>query len=1030
MKSFKNFLIKIGAATLAIFIIFRLISSFAKLSEIAQLNLDVFGIIVSLCGGLALTVLMAEFDEKKIILKKSLFRKIVAILVMLILPYFTIRKDVYDYSLFKEWPSLSWYDLLLVTLFILLIHYGIAEMFVKSLLGGGRFSLVEKLVFYPLISAFILAIIGVALSSFKLRDFYHDALLVILALLLISIILYFFNYCLPDSIVVSVSSILQASCLVLIIAFRFYVLWYVLGAENTFLKWDSFYVVWYIAKINRFGLLGYLSAPYTERYPIFYFLVWSSLSKIMPFPLINLLVIVAFFIQAFSVLSYYLLLFSLTKDRRKSLLSVIIYNLLSGFSWLYLFSNPPAITAKKDIISYVRQIHDKFGMYSGSTVSLQYIDIHTLTRLFSLSIFFSVVSALIILIEKIGKSEERCIKDYLIIFCIGFLMIALGHPTELILLSITIFALFLLTKKEVGVERVLLRCLTVLAISSSVIGVVLGYSLEIMASYFVPLFAGILGVAAKRLSIKLLSKVIFRKINEILIKAGIIFFIAYYFVSIFTFFSNYDKINVGYPIYTHWFIPPIEWGFLGLIFVIYLVKILNDRIRLDFHEKFALLNVLLLFMFTKILDFVNLNYIFLGLPYPTMPIYFFPFFGIVTSELVPHRKGLGMKVFAALFCVILAFGAFDHAISSSYWNLVSYYGEIFGSPAPSRELISIADSIYQDHPKNSFEIAAIVTEYDPFPLNLSDYQFQVIVRYDKRGSELKSILRAAGVNPPEKCLEWAFYSLSEREELLLLRSLLPIRYVVVDKGTPSLARNVISNFSIVIETQKYIVYDLGEQITSRYMDFLITSHIRFNGDIRISSAADGRTLLNVSNVDGTIIGYFSNRSTLVLSLKGLEVTMVLPVKVYINGKIEFDNVASTWRYFPEALCVARKVIVDGYIAFDAISAFQNKIYLTNLNLQGQVNIRPPPWHVSGGEATRTLIKEYYYRFNIPITIISENRIVLSIMVIIIFLLLLKSKLLRISILLNRDSCDKTSRFKYLRGARKVEESELRHSDDG
>jgi len=989
----KKLLIRIGVIMLIIFVIFKLVSNFIRLQIIAQLNLNVFGIIISLCGALVFSFTSFEFRERKIVIldKKTLFTTYIVFLVVM-LSYFLGRKDIYDYSLFMDWTSLTW-DVLFVAMSIVFILYNLGKITTELLFREYKFDINEKIVFYPLIGLFILAVIGAILPPLEVLREYRK-MLPPAALLMILLGAAFLSFARGRSryITIKLSTILQALCLLSVIAFRLYVFWYAVGDGNAFLKWDNFFAEWYVARINRNGLLGYLSAPHTERYPIFYHLALSSLSRILPFPLINLLVIIAFLIQVYSVLSYYLFSLSLTKDWRKSMVSVLIYNLLSGFSWLYLLTGVPPLADEKGVVQYIRQIHDKFGMYSGSTVSFQYIDTHTLIRLLSLSIFFSITSALAIFYDNVSEGGKESFKKYLVIFSLGALMIALGHTTDLILLSATTFV-FILLRRGIRAVKLLIASLTLVGAISSVVSIFWGYGFEIAVACWVPVLAGLMGIAINQLLGKLLSKNAFMKIINLFTKLAIIAFIVYYFTSIIVFILNYDKISIRYPVYTLWFVPPIEWGFLGFIFVIYLAKILDKSIKLDFYEKYALLNIFLLLIFVAIIDGINLNYAFILLPYPIIPIYFFPFFGIVSNSIIYNKNFYIKKSIVLFLCVILALGVIDHTISSSYWMLVSYYGNIFGSPFPSYELMSIANTIYQSSALNNFEMAAIVTEYDPFPLNLSDYQFQILVRYDDRDLELKSILRAAGINPPEKVVEWAFFSLNDEKELLLLRRLLPIRYIILDKKTFSLAKNVLSkyNCSTLLETQKYIVYDLGKPVTPSYSDFLIVSEIRFyDSSLRLFRIIDNKALLNLDNVNGVIISNYSNENTLMFVTEGEYISATLPVRININGKIELDYVASTWKYFPEACLVARKIIIYGNLTFNVITVFKNKIYIDNFGFQGQRVIIPPPWHVSGREEARRLIKSYYAQQNIPLLFVLENKIIIAIIIMMIILLTAKA----------------------------------------
>ncbi|MCS7119807.1 MAG: hypothetical protein NZ952_01165 [Candidatus Bathyarchaeota archaeon] len=91
----------------------------------------------------------------------------------------------------------------------------------------------------------------------------------------------------------------------------------------------------FVAEINRYGVMGY-----TSTYPIFYHSSWSAISKLLPFPYCNTLVLISFFNHIFTTLSFYLLAKSLFNHQPRSLFSTFALIIPSGFSWLYLLTEP------------------------------------------------------------------------------------------------------------------------------------------------------------------------------------------------------------------------------------------------------------------------------------------------------------------------------------------------------------------------------------------------------------------------------------------------------------------------------------------------------------------------------------------------------------------------------------------------------------------------------------------------------------------------------------------------------------------
>ncbi|MCS7119806.1 MAG: hypothetical protein RMJ07_05775 [Nitrososphaerota archaeon] len=82
---------------------------------------------------------------------------------------------------------------------------------------------------------------------------------------------------------------------------------------------------------------------------------------------------------------------------------------------------------------------NKFGFYSGETVSPIYADIHALGRLWSLGLSFTCISALIS-----SRPRSRNLNTYLVAFTLGFIQIASGHIPELLLIGFSLFAAILL----------------------------------------------------------------------------------------------------------------------------------------------------------------------------------------------------------------------------------------------------------------------------------------------------------------------------------------------------------------------------------------------------------------------------------------------------------------------------------------------------------------------------------------------------------------------------------------------------------
>jgi hypothetical protein len=74
---------------------------------------------------------------------------------------------------------------------------------------------------------------------------------------------------------------------------------------------------------------------------------------------------------------------------------------------------------------------------------------------------------------------------------------------------------------------------------------------------------------------------------------------------------------------------------------------------------------------------------------------------------------------------------------------------------------------------------------------------------------------------------------------------------------------------------------------------------------------------------------------------------------------------STWRYFSEIKCSAKKLVIIGSVSFNIFNSFKERIYLENFNYSGKYKAYPFPLYLRPDYA-RNQIDRYYQVNNIDV----------------------------------------------------------------
>jgi len=955
LSKFINIIITFFALFSLFYVLSYWIIHALRLTYISQINLQVFCILLSLAVTFIVLLFLfsdLEYDlENKISLKKRtenkylFWIKMLLVFLPLAIGLFWLtnihEKQSYLFSVFQKWRDLQLVDaILIVIIYCYLLYipaYVIDRIFLRNL-----FTTSEKIVFYPVLSMLLFGFLGFLLPSIVEVEIVK---LVIPFLLSIPSLPLLRKRNMEKSTYIRLN-LAEVIGLILVILFRIFIYNSALG-EGTFLKQDMVYQAGYVARINRYGLAGYLCAPLTERYPVFYFSAWSSITKLLPFPYCNILVMVSFFNHIFATLSFYLLAKKLFNSIKESLFATFALTILSGFSWLYVLTNPPADhLSSLEIYNYIRMIHDKFGMYSGSTVSTIYADCHALVRLWSLGVSFVFLSALLSL-----NLNTKNTRGYLAILLACLLQITLGHAPELLLIGAASFALIVLTKYEV------LKGLLKTTLLSTLISLPFMYIFSYPEETILVTALFVISVSSTLLFRKLIT--FYKRINKknfnLLLGIMTLALMWYYGLSIIAFVNSYNIVNIRYPIFTLWYSPPIQWGFIGLLFLTALVKSVVLERKIDNALAFALLTCTLIGTVVTVVNCLNL-YHYVGLVYPIMPVYFFPFFALSSGCILRTKKNriISMRKLLTISLIITMFvmGSLCHIISSSYWRGNGWWREKPSCASLSDEEIQVLNILYATPPKASYEETCFITKDNPYP-NLEGTAYQS-VRY--RTNKENYIIRLSGFVPSPRLVESGLYGAESYDEVLfLINNFSPTRCILVSRDTNSSLVGLLGK--PLFKGKNYEVYELPIYLT-RPSEGLLVDKIEFNGTVITSER-----ILETNRGEITAL----NKSRILISLEDGKNFTLSTSELSFRGVITLINVRGTRLYFPEALNVARRIIFYGNLTMKVLNSFGNgHIYLTSLTYNASYKIDPEPWHMTPRTATDA-IHTYIRMNNIPFT---------------------------------------------------------------
>lgn len=737
---------------------------------LSAINLYVFSLLLSIV--VAASVLMLIYGESfflKINLSSSKYKLLGAafLISMAIFLIYLYSQAGLGTVVFSEWNTLP-VLLLVFSLFVFLAGlYVPAYVLHYTLLKRFNFGLIERIVFYPLISALVLGSLRVFLVGINyplVYEFIFVCFLIIASCILLRSVEKNSHNLLSEPLSVDLVRVLTIFSVIVFSLFLFYSA----ISLNGFLVGDMWGDAQKVSLITTHGAGSVFSSPVASGYPPYFCFFWSVLTQFLPIPLVNGLIVTAFFNHAFSVLALFLLARFIFKDNKAAVLSALLWTMLSDFSWIGVTMNSPgSVLTGDNLLIYITNLFSRFGFYSGSRVSTIYADGHALTRLWSLGLFFASAAA----IMKICYDKKH-VKEGLFVLSIGILQILLGHMIEVPVLSIILLVSFIILKPDPKFYKLFILAFGSLA-GLSCFFAILTFGLNyvyilISISPLISLLSAILILAiSKQLSLhfhsnKPTNSIFYRRI---IITLSIVLIFLYGLMWL-AFVQKGG--NLTYAIATIWYLPAIEWGFLGLVAITTLVWFGLRKMTLNLGLKITLSIIgaqLILLLFLNIL---NYNLFYIENPYPFDPILFLPFLALVVSQFLIAFKfqkfsKIKLLVFTSVLILLFSFASLDNILNTSY---NATYGGWWSSTSPtnlSTDDYALMNFLYNSTPIGPYEFVGTFDDW----INPSIY-----------------VVYPSGMTVLSPPLINILSTTTDSRELYELTHTFPINYVLTSKDQP------------------------------------------------------------------------------------------------------------------------------------------------------------------------------------------------------------------------------------------------------
>ncbi|MEM2794386.1 MAG: hypothetical protein QXY49_00870, partial [Thermofilaceae archaeon] len=737
-----------------------------------------------------------------------------------------------------------------------------------------RWVFLEKLVFYPVIGSAVLGFLAVVSDLTGIQGLGGVVLLLMffLSLLYLCSGTWVSKKTFPNTQEMLEIDAVNSLVLLTVITFNVSTLFIALGGEEAFLRGDMYSDAHRVAFLSKYGLSPYFSSP-AESYPIAFSLSWLSAIRLLPFPYVNGLVVIAFFNQFYFILALYLAAKVFLGDSKRAALAVVMWTLLSGFSWMSLLTKTPSLLRSNEgWMQVLGDIFRRYGLYSGAIVSQIYADGHALTRLWALGLLLAVLTLLLKLHMCNGG-----VRGNTVALILATAQLSLGHVVEVLVVAEASFILALVLK-EYPMSRIARTGILLLLVNLP-LSIASFRNVFWILTTMLPPFASFIAVALRAVTGRLSCKTFHTRLRSRSLGTALLILILYvYGLALLAFFIYRPQLDP--PIVTLWYTPAIEWGFLGLGAFTALACILARKESLSLGLEFSIYIIIIQIFIIVFLNIFNVNFFYLIEPYPMEPIFFRPFLALIASHVMPPRGHSPCKwrrlLLVFLLMEFLAFGALNHVLSASHWKWNDARNPLvhLGLTKEDRELINV---IYEQPRTYAYEYVASIYSW---------------------AAPSAQLVYASGAALFPGSLGTLLNEINSKEELAIIVRVLPTPFILVpleELHPNSTLINVTKGLEVVSFNGKYVLVSSSQLISSsltyNLTEFVVVSSINFDGGVSIKDGQSTITLLNV--VNGALL---PREGGYVEVVTPLNVTTLLNPLVEIKGNITLHSFRSTRGY--------------------------------------------------------------------------------------------------------------------------------------
>ena len=736
---------------------------------------------------------------------------------------------------------------------------------------------------------------------------------------------------------------------------------------------DALFQSYLIVASKKFNLLGK-----EYNYPVLYCWFWSIplFTPLIPdiYAFNAYITLIIYINHILATLLYYILIKEFTKDYKIAITATVFWQYVSGFTWLYSLIESPEKCG--GLYAFIIRASYKVGYFSGGHTSQTFLDCYTLVRLAA----FNTVLASILTLNKYCTKRR---KKYFLLYTFCYILSLGGHLVEGTIIAIATLA-YIVVFKVSQLKKLLFAGLLGGTIAS------IFYILTSPAYFTFPRILALL-TACFSLPLTIIVAPILLKILDVLTKKvekysstlqklALASLTVYYGLSLIAFLIALEKnIPLKSPLVTHWYIPPVEWGFKGIFAIISLAFITKYK-WYNKGLKYAITYLLFLYALIILINIININLFFVTLLIYFDPLYALPFIAMIDAYVVKlWKKGKsGRLILSIIIVTAVALGVIDNLLSAYYWRHTT--GFYWQQVKWSREDLELMNFLYKAKAVHGY-IATAQPHVAP-----SSY-----------------IVWLGGFTlPPRPILELYLRACNYRE-LLFLNRIYPVDYIVVD-NTYKFPKTItllhlLKTLKPVYSNNKYKVYLLKENASTQLNSkkFICVRKIIINGTAVITQ--DNKTI----TISGEYIVLPLNNGYVKLldlktNIRTLNNTFYRPT-IFFKGYIHLVEMYSL-KYFKEIGGIDSKLTIKGEGSFKIVNTFCSKhIYIKEFTYTGKYNT------TDSHKTIREIILEYLKSHNIQlseviqtplgVTWIAFNLIVLD------MLLLQKWKLPRLTVIVEK-----------------------------